>query len=79
MKASPLMFFAYITMMGVPVLLLVLAAAALFSAPPLMFLILLILIAAGCIVYGAIGIREVFVHGHRRAAEAAGTTKETTK
>lgn len=71
MKASPVMFFAYITMIGVPVLLLVLAGAALFTAPPLMFLILLILIAVGCIIYGAIGIREVFVHGHRRAAAGA--------
>jgi uncharacterized membrane protein len=65
MKASPIMFFAYIGMIGVPVLLLVLAAAALFQAPPVFSTILLALIAAGCVVYGAIGIREVFVHGRR--------------
>lgn len=65
MKASYLMFFAYIGMIGVPVLLLALAAAILFSAPPLASTVLLALIAAGCVVYGAIGIREVFVHGHR--------------
>ena len=74
MKASPIMFFAYIAMIGVPVLLLVLAASALFGAPPVMFTILLALIAAGCVVYGAIGIREVFVHGHRsHGAQGSGS------
>lgn len=90
MKASPIMFFDYICMIGVPVLLLVLAAAALFAAPALMFLILLILIAVGCILYGIIGIREAFVHGRRsygrgaeggenRAADGAASSQEAAK
>ena len=65
MKASFVMFFAYVGMIGVPVLLMALAVAALFSADGAV-LVLLILIAAGCIVYGAIGIREAFVHGGKK-------------
>ncbi len=63
MKASFLMFFNYLTMMGVPVLLVLLAVCAIVGARGAILTILLILIAAGAVVYGAIGIREVFVHG----------------
>jgi hypothetical protein len=70
MKASPIMFFEYIGMIGVPVLLLLLAAAALFSAGRLVTTVLLVLIAAGCVVYGAIGIREAFVHGGKKRETA---------
>jgi len=63
MKASFFMFFNYLTMMGVPVLLVLLAVCALFGVRGGVQAILLVLIAAGAVVYGAIGIREVFVHG----------------
>jgi hypothetical protein len=70
MKASPIMFFEYLGMIGVPVLLLLLALAALLSAGTLVMEVLLALIAAGCVIYGAIGIREVFVHGGKKRETA---------
>lgn len=71
MKASFFMFFDYLSMMGVPVLLVLLAAAAAFGVRGSVQTILLVLIAAGAAVYGAIGIREVFIHG-RGKRETAG-------
>ena len=71
MKASFFMFFDYLTMMGVPALLVLLAVFALTGVRGAVQTVLLILIAAGAMVYGAIGIREVFVHG-RRNHESAG-------
>ena len=71
MKASFFMFFDYLTMMGVPVLLVLLAVAALLGVRGSVQTILLVLIAAGAVVYGAIGIREVFIHG-RGKHETAG-------
>ncbi len=65
MKASPIMFFEYIGMIGVPVLMILLAVAAFLSASVTVMIVLLTLIAVGCVVYGIIGIREVFVHGER--------------
>jgi len=62
MKGSFFMFFNYLTMMGVPVLLVVLAACALLVPARGVQTILLVLIAAGAVVYGAIGIREAYVH-----------------
>ncbi len=70
MKASFFMFFDYLTMMGVPVLLVLLALAALLGAGPGIRTVLLILIAAGTLVYGAIGIREVFVHRRKHETTA---------
>ncbi len=70
MKASFFMFFDYLTMMGVPVLLVLLALAALLGAGPGIRTVLLILIAAGTLVYGVIGIREVFVHGRKHETTA---------
>ncbi len=64
------MFFSYLTMMGVPVLLVLLALSALFLPHRGIQTILLILIAAGAVVYGAIGIREVFIHGGRKRETA---------
>jgi hypothetical protein len=66
MKASFIMFFSYLTMMGVPVLLVLLALSALFLPDRRIQTVLLILIGAGVVVYGAVGIREVFVHGGRK-------------
>jgi hypothetical protein len=69
-KASYLMFFAYVTMIGVPVLLVVLALSTLVLPDRGVQTVLLILIAAGALVYGGIGIREVFVHGGRKRESA---------
>lgn len=66
MKASYLMFFGYVTMIGVPVLLVLLALSTLILPGRGVQTVLLILIAAGAVLYGAIGIREVFVHGGRK-------------
>jgi hypothetical protein len=67
MKASFFMLFDYIAMMGVPVLLILVAVSALVlpgsGTGAEVRTILLILIAAGAIVYGAIGIREAYIHG----------------
>ncbi len=72
MKASFFMFFDYLTMMGVPVLLVLLAVSALlFPRGSIVQTVLLVLIAAGAVVYGAVGIREAYVHG-RRHHETAG-------
>jgi hypothetical protein len=66
MKASFIMFFSYLTMMGVPVLLVLFALSALFLPDRRIQTVLLILIGAGVVVYGVVGIREVFVHGGRK-------------
>jgi hypothetical protein len=71
MKASYFMFFNYLTMMGAPVLLVLLALNAALLRSAVVQTVLLVLIGAGCIVYGAVGIREVFVHGRRRRETAA--------
>ena len=71
MRASHLMAFDYLTMMGVPVLLVLLVLnAALFHLDTLQT-VLLVLIGAGCLVYGAIGIRVGFVRGRRRRETAS--------
>ncbi len=62
MKASPVMAFAYVSIIGVPILMIALAVAAILGSA-LFAGILLGLIAVGCSLYGLIGIREVFVHG----------------
>jgi hypothetical protein len=66
MKASYLMFFEYVGMIGVPVLLLLLALAAVAFPSRTASTVLLILIGAGSVVYGAIGIRQLYIHGGRR-------------
>ena len=68
MKASPFMFLNYLGMIGVPVLLVVLAVLALLSVGGIVQTIFLILIAAGCLAYGVIGLREAFIHGGKRAS-----------
>jgi hypothetical protein len=70
MKASFFMFFDYLTMMGVPVLLVLLALDALAVHSRALQIVLRVLIGAGCLVYGAIGVREVFIHGRRRRETA---------
>ncbi len=70
-KAFRLMFFNYAAMMGVPVLMLLLAVLPLLGAPAVLRVIVLALIALGSLVYGAIGIREAFVHGGPRHASSS--------
>ncbi len=65
MKASFFMFFEYLAMMGVPVLLAVMALNALAIHSGTLEIVLRIVIGAGCLAYGAVGIREVFLHGRR--------------
>jgi hypothetical protein len=66
MKASYLMFFEYLGMIGVPVLLLLLALSALLFPDALLQKVLLALIAAGSAAYGAVGFREVYFHGGKK-------------
>jgi len=66
MKASYVMFFEYLGMIGVPVLLLLLALSALLFPDPVVQKVILGLIAAGSAAYGAVGIREVYIHGGRK-------------
>jgi len=66
MKASYVMFFEYLGMIGVPVLLLLLALSALLFPSIPVQKVLLALIAAGSAAYGAVGIREVYVHGGKK-------------
>jgi hypothetical protein len=67
MKASPIMFFEYVGMLGVPVLLMVLALFALLPIPGTARTVVLLLIGAGCLVYGAVSVRTVYLHGGRKS------------
>jgi len=66
MKASYIMFFEYLGMIGVPVLFLLLALSVLLFPAGVVQVVLLALIAAGSLLYGAIGIREAFIHGGKK-------------
>ena len=68
MKASHVMFFNYIAMIGVPVLMGALSATVLFGAGRTVQVVLLALIAAGCLIYGGVGIREAYIHGGEKRA-----------
>ena len=70
MKASFFMFFNYVAMIGVPVLMLLVALNAALIHLATLQTILLILIGAGSLIFGAVGIREVFVHGGSKRAAA---------
>ncbi|MGA2378371.1 MAG: hypothetical protein ABSG85_03600 [Spirochaetia bacterium] len=71
MKASSIMVFEYMGMLGVPVLLLALAVFALVPVGGVARTVLLLLIGAGCLVYGAISVREVYIHGGKKRETAA--------
>jgi hypothetical protein len=60
------MIFEYMGMLGVPVLLMALAVFALVPIEGAARTVLLIVIGAGCLVYGAIAVREVYVHGGKK-------------
>jgi hypothetical protein len=66
MKASSVMFFGYLAMIGVPVLLMLLALSTLLFPDGAVQKILLVPIAAGSVIYGAIGIREAYAHGGKK-------------
>ena len=67
MKASSIMVFEYMGMLGVPVLLLALAVFALVPIVGVARTILLMLIGAGCLVYGAIAVRDIYIHGGKKS------------
>ena len=67
MKASPIMFFEYLGMLGVPVLLLALALSVLVPVPGAVRTVLLLLIGAGCVVYGAVSVRTTYLHGGKKS------------
>jgi hypothetical protein len=69
-KASIFMFFNYLATIGVPVLMLLLVVNAAVFHQGTLQTVLLALIGAGCLVYGAVGIREVFSHGGSRRERA---------
>ena len=71
MKASSIMIFEYMGMLGVPVLLLALALFALVPVVGTLRTLLLLLIGAGCLVYGAIAVRDIYVHGGKKSETAA--------
>ncbi|MGA2639450.1 MAG: hypothetical protein ABSG21_00950 [Spirochaetia bacterium] len=71
MKASSIMIFEYMGMLGVPVLLLALAVFALVPVGGAVLTILLLVIAAGCLVYGAIAVRDIYIHGGKKRETAA--------
>ena len=71
MKASSIMIFEYMGMLGVPVLLLALALSALVPIGGTVRTILLLLIGAGCLVYGAIAVRDIYVHGGKKRETTA--------
>jgi hypothetical protein len=71
MKASSIMIFEYMGMLGVPVLLLALALFALVPISGVPRIVLLLLIGAGCLVYGAIAVRDIYIHGGKKSETAA--------
>jgi len=71
MKASSIMIFEYMGMLGVPVLLLALAVFALVPVGGTARTVLLLVIAAGCLVYGAIAVRDIYIHGGKKRETAA--------
>jgi len=68
MKASPIMFLEYLGMLGVPALLVVLAVFSLAGVTGVARTVLLLLIAADCLVYGAVSLRTVYLHGRGNRA-----------
>lgn len=68
MKASPIMFLEYLGMLGVPALLVVLAVFSLAGVAGVARTVLLLLIAADCLVYGAVSLRTVYLHGRGNRA-----------
>ena len=80
MKASPIMLFEYLGMLGVPVLLGALAFFALvLPAAGTVRTVLLLLIGADCLVYGAISVRTVYLHGGAKGRISGGKSETHTR
>jgi hypothetical protein len=71
MKASSIMIFEYMGMLGVPVLLIALSVCALVPVEGVARTVLLLLIGAGCLVYGVISLRGAFLHGGKKRETTA--------
>jgi len=65
MKASYIMLFGYITMIGIPVLLILLSFLSPFPASASLRFALTILIGIGAIIYGVVAIRAIYLHSER--------------
>lgn len=63
MKASRIMLLEYVTMVGVPLLLIVSIILIPLHGIELLKRALLFLIAIGSVIYGAIGVKDVYVKG----------------
>ena len=63
MKATPIMFLEYLGMLGVPALLVILAVFTLAGVSGIARTVLLLVTAADCLVYGAVSLRSVYLHG----------------
>ncbi len=68
MKATPIMFLEYLGMLGVPALLVLLAVFALAGVGGIPRTVLLLVTAADCLVYGAVSLRSVYLHGGGKRA-----------
>jgi len=71
MKATPVMFLEYLGMLGVPALLVLLVIFVLAGVGGTARTVLLLVTAADCLVYGAVSVRGVYLHG--RGSRAAHT------
>jgi len=65
MKASKVMVLEYISMMGVPLLLIISVIIIPFHGINDIKYVLMGLIAIGALIYGVIGIKDVYVKGER--------------
>ncbi|MEM0075002.1 MAG: hypothetical protein QXG05_03135 [Nitrososphaerota archaeon] len=65
MRASRIMLLEYIAMLGVPVLLLIEVILTPFQGIAALRTAIIILIALGSVIYGAIGLRDVYIRGGR--------------
>ncbi len=68
MKATPIMFLEYLGMLGVPALLVLLAVFVLAGVGGVPRTVLLLVTAADCLVYGAVSLWSVYLHGRGKRA-----------
>jgi hypothetical protein len=69
MRGSQFMLFSYLTMIGVPILLWIISVTSPFPQTAPLREVLAILVGTGSIVFGAVGMREVFLHGGEKTNE----------
>ncbi len=68
MKATPIMFLEYLGMLGVPALLVLLVIFILAGVGGTARTVLLLVTAADCLVYGAVSLKSVYLHGRGKRA-----------